>query len=182
MRRIQLAAAAVAIAASAAVAAPATAQGVHEAMRPTYAATAHFSDAQRDSLAVARARELSERADRRWHAYDLAGARRDFQLAAELLRARNLYAGPTLVSLANVTYATDTPAKAARVLLDAAEEAATYGDIAVQANSLFEASVLFQQAGDEGQSTRALESACKLLQSPYLPQDVKSAIERRIKA
>ena len=176
MRRIQIVAA-VAAAAIAVVATPASAQRARAGSYVTYAAA---PSAERDSAAAARAQELSQRADKRWHAYDLSGARRDFQSAVEVLRARQLYAGPTLVSLANVTYTVDEPAKAARVLVDAAEEAAAFGDIAVQAQSLFEASVLYKEAGDHGQSMRLLDATRKLLQSAYLPQDVKAGIERRI--
>ena len=176
MRRIRIAAA-VAAAAIAVVATPAEAQRARAGSYVTYAAA---PNAARDSVAFARAQQLSARADKRWRSYDLAGARRDFQAAVETLRARQLYAGPTLVSLANVTYTVDEPAKAARVLVDAAEEAAAFGDIVVQAQSLFEASVLYKEAGDVGQAVRLLDATRKLLKSQYLPQDVKSAIERRI--
>ena len=177
MRRIRIATA-VAIAAIAVVATPASAQRARAGSYVTYPAAA--PSVSRDSAATARAQQLAERGDKRWHAYDLAGARRDFQSAVEVLRARNLYAGPTLVSLANVTYTVGEPAKAARFLVEAAEEAAAYGDIVVQAQSLFEASLLFKDAGDQGQAARLLGAARKLLQSPYLPQDVKAGIERRI--
>lgn len=174
MRRIQIA---VAVAAIAVVAAPASAQRARAGSYVTYAVV---PNAARDSVAFARARQLSERADRRWHSYDLSGARRDFQAAVEILRARQLYAGPTLVSLANVTYTVDEPAKAARVLVDAAEEAAAFGDVALQVQSTFEASVLYKEAGDMGQAIQLLEATRKLLTSRYLPQDVKASIERRI--
>ena len=177
MRRIQIVAA-VAAAAIAVVATPASAQRARAGSYVTYAAAA--PSAERDSVAFARAQQLAQRADKRWHAYDLSGARRDFQSAVEVLRARQLYAGPTLVSLANVTYTVDEPAKAARVLVDAAEEAAAFGDIVVQVQSLFEASVLYKEAGDHGQAMRLLDATRKLLQSAYLPKDVKAGIERRI--
>ena len=176
MRRIRISAVAAAIAVVAA--APAVASAQHaSAARVTYVAAPSVA---RDSMAFAKAQNLSERADARWHVYDLAGARRDFQMAIDILRTRDLYAGPTLVSLANVTYALETPVKAAKVLVDAAEEAAAFGDLAVQAEALFEASLLYKEAGDEGQAARLLESTQKLLQSPYLPQDVKAGIQRRI--
>ena len=175
MRRIQIA---VAVAAAiAVVATPAAAQRAQARSYVTYAAA---PNAARDSMAFARAQQLSERADKRWHAYDLSGARRDFQAAVEILRARQLYAGPTLVSLANVTYSVEDPARAARVLADAAEEAAAFGDIVVQVQSMFEASVLYKEAGEMGQASRLLDATRKLLRSQYLPQDVKAGIERRI--
>jgi hypothetical protein len=177
MRRIQIAAAAT-IAAIAAVATPAAAQRAHEGSYVTYAAAT--TSATRDSAAAARAQQLVQRGDQRWHAYDLTGARRDFQSAVDLLRGRKLYAGAALLSLANVTFSVDAPDKAAKVLVEAAEEAAAFGDIVVQVQSSFEASVLYMQAGDEGQAARLLDATRRLLQSPYLPQDVKAGIERRI--
>jgi hypothetical protein len=177
MRRIQIATAAV-IAATAAVATPAAAQGAHAGSYVTYAAAA--PSAARDSVAAARAQQLAERGDQRFHAYDLTGARRDLQSAVEILRARKLYAGEALVRLATVTYTVDGAAKAAKVLVDAAEEAAAFGDIVVQVQSSFEASVLLRQAGDESQASRLLDATRRLLQSQYLPQDVKERIERRI--
>ena len=177
MRRIQIATA-VAIAAIAVVATPASAQRARAGSYVTYAAAA--PSATRDSVAAARAQQLSERADKRWHSYDLSGARRDLQSAVEILRARQLYAGPTLVSLANVTYTVGDLDGAAKVLVEAAAEAAAFGDIVVQVQSTFEASLLFTQAGDRGQASRLLDATRRLLQSPYLPQDVKERIERRI--
>jgi hypothetical protein len=176
MRRLQISAM-VAVVAVAAVAMPAAAQSGRAAGSATYAAA---PSVKRDSIAFARAQQASQRADRRWHSYDLAGARRDYAHAVELLRSRELYAGPTLVSLAHVTYATESALKAARVLVDAAEEAAAFGDLALQAQSLFEASVLYAQAGDGGQAARLVEQTRKLLTSPYLPVEVKESIKRRI--
>ena len=176
MRRIKTVAA-IAMAAIAVVASPASAQRARAGSHVTYAAA---PSAERDSVAFARAQQLAERGDKRWHAYDLGGARRDFQAAVDVLRARQLYAGTALVSLAHVTYTVGDPAKAAKVLVDAAEEAAAFGDVAVQAQSLFEASVLYKDAGDPGQAARLLAATRKVLQSRYLPQDVKAGIERRI--
>ena len=176
MRRLQISAM-VAVVAVAAVAMPAAAQSGRAAGSATYASA---PSVKRDSIALARAQQAAARADRRWNAYDLAGARRDYAQAVELLRSRQLYAGPTLVSLAHVTYATESPLKAARVLVDAAEEAAAFGDLALQAQSLFEASVLYSEGGDPGQAGRLVEQTRKLLTSPYLPAEVKERIERRM--
>jgi hypothetical protein len=176
MRRIQISALVAAVA-IVGVALPAAAQSGQVSRSATYAAA---PSVKRDSVAFARAQQVSERADRRWHSYDLAGARRDYTQAVEILRSRQLYAGPTLVSLAHVTYVTESPLRAARVLIDAAEEAAAFGDLALQAQSLFEASLLYEQGGDEGQARRLLEQTRRLLQSPYLPAEVKERIARRM--
>src|SRR5689334_5637767 len=63
------------------------------------------ASARLDSVQVERARQLLDRAQQRWYDYDLKGARRDFAHASEIMIQQNVYAGPTLVSLAHATYA-----------------------------------------------------------------------------
>lgn len=168
-------AAAVAIVAAPAVA---QAQGVPAYKASTIAARVDFAD----TTTAARARALLTSAEKSWKTYDLARARRDYASAVELMRAHDVYAGPALVSLAHVTYATDSHARAAKVLVEAGREAAKYGDLALQARSLFEASVLLGQNGDTGAATQLLAEVQRLMTSPYLPTDVKDEITRRIES
>ena len=168
-------AAAVAILAAPAVA---HAQGVPAFRSSAIAAKVDFAD----TTTAARARTLLANAEKSWKTYDLARARRDYASAVELMRAHDVYAGPALVSLAHVTYATDSHTRAAKVLVEAAREAAKYGDLALQARSLFEASVLYGQSDDVGAATQLLAEVQKLMTSPYLPEDVKQEITRRIDA
>lgn len=133
-----------------------------------------------DSARVERARTLLSRAEARWNAYDLKGARRDYAQAASILQEQQVYAGPALVSLAHVEYATRSPEAAAKALVAAAAEAARFGDLELQVTSLFEASLLYAEARDYAEARALLADARRLLASAYLPQSVKEAIERRI--
>jgi hypothetical protein len=159
------------------IAAPAAAQGRSGlAVRvPVAVASITF-----DSARVERARTLLSRAESRWYAYDLKGARRDYARAAEILQEQQIYAGPALVSQAHVTYASEGPVEAAQVLVAAAAEAARYGDLELQVAALFDASLLYAEARDVGQAKALLADARRLLASSYLPASVKEAIERRI--
>jgi hypothetical protein len=170
MRRIPLTA--LAIAAAVAVAAsPAVAQR-------SFATTARV--AARAVPDTVRAQQLAQRGDERWRAYDLSGARRDLQEAVEIMRARDVYAGPTLEALAHVTFALAEPGRAAKVLVAASEEAARYGDLALQVSALFEASVLYSQQGDVAQAEELLGRVERLLSSRYVPEELKQQIRRRM--
>ena len=167
-----------AIAAIVAAPAVAQAQGIPAYASSSVAASVDFAD----TTTAARARTLLTSAERSWKTYDLARARREYTSAVELMRAHDVYAGPALVSLAHVTYATDSHTRAAKVLVEAAREAAKYGDLALQARSLFEASVLLGQHGEVDHAAELLTEVQRLMTSPYLPDDVKQEITRRIDA
>lgn len=171
--RITIAAiAAVVIAAPAAASAQATAAFAGR----TYAAPTVTFDAAR----VERARQLLARAEQRWDAFDFKGARRDYAEAAGIMQSQRVYAGPTLLSLAYATYVTDSPASAARVLLDAATEAGFFGDAELQLSSLIDASQLFAEAGDIGQAKALRADAQRRLKASSLAPHVKQELERRI--
>ena len=169
MRRSVLTA--LAIAAVTVVATPAAAQR-------SFASTARISARAVPDTQVAI--DLAKRGDERWRAYDLPGARRDLQQAVEIMRANQVYAGPTLETLAHVTFSLESPTRAAKVLVEAAEEAARYGDVGLQVSALFEASVLYGQQGDAAHARELLGRVERLLSSRYVPQDVKESIRRRM--
>lgn len=170
------------IARLAAVTAIAAAPAIAHAQVPAFAATPTPSVAFADTSSAARAQAMIASAERSWKSYDLGRARRDYGSAIEFMRTHDVYAGPALVSLAHVTYATDSKVRAAKVLVDAGREAAKFGDLALQARSLFEASVLYEDAGDTGAAKALLAEVQRLTASPYLPQDVKEEIARRTEA
>ena len=159
------------------IAAPAAAQGrsAFSTKAPVVAPSVTF-----DAARVERARQLLDSAERRWFDYDLKGARKDFARATEILKEQHIYAGPALVSLAHVTYASQTPDAAARVLLDAASEAARFGDLELQVTALYDASLLYTEARDYRQAKALFVEAKRLLASAHLPQDVKAHLERRM--
>jgi hypothetical protein len=132
-----------------------------------------------DTVRVERARKLLDRAERRWESYDLKGARSAFAQATWILQEQQVYAGPALLSLAYVTYADGRPADAAKVLVEASNEAARFGDVELQAQSLYEASFAAAEAGDR-KAARALRAeAQRVMGSGYLPVASKSKLAVR---
>jgi hypothetical protein len=173
MRRIPMTVLAIAVAVVPAVASAQRA--------PAFAATTRAAvRAAVDTAAASKAQAIIQRADARWHAYDLAGARRDYALAVEILKAGRVYAGPALEALAHVTYTVDSPERTAKVLIEAANEAASFGDLPLQVTSLFEASLLSYEAGEKMQGDALLARVERLLSSPYIPAQVKADIQRRM--
>jgi hypothetical protein len=124
--------------------------------------------------------DLLARAQRRLQTNDVKGARDDYESAAWRLRGLNEYAGGALWSLAQVSFLMDPAPRTARLLLDAAAEAARYGDLALQARSLLEASILFDQAGLPARADETRGKLQTLLTSPYLPADVRTELTQRI--
>jgi hypothetical protein len=158
------------------VAAPASAQGSAAFAARSFAAPTVTFDAARTE----RARQLLARAEQRWEAFDFKGARRDFAEAAGIMQSQRVYAGPTLLSLAQATYVTDTPESAARVLLDAATEADFFGDVQLQITALIDASQLFAEARDQAQAKAIAADAQRRLKASSLAPQVKQELERRI--
>ena len=167
----------VAALAALAIATPAAAQGrvAHSVGTPVMAPAITF-----DTVQVERARRLLDRAERRWEAYDLKGARRAYREAAQLMQEQQVYAGPALVSLAYVTYAAGLASEAGESLVDAAAEAARYGDLELEATSLYEASIAFAEAGDMKRARALRADVARLLGSPLLPDAVKVKLQTRI--
>jgi hypothetical protein len=157
-------------------AAPAAAQGrAAFATRTPVVAGIRF-----DTAKVERARQLLERAQRRWYDYDIKRARRDYAQATDIMLDQNVYAGPALVSLAHATYASGEVEQAARVLVDASVEAARYGDLELQVTALYDASLVYREVGNAKEAKSILVDVRRLLASPYLPAPVKAELERRI--
>jgi len=179
LRNTTLRTAAVAALLVAGAAAPAAAQrasrGAAFAARTPAAAGSSY-----DTVQVARARRLLDRAQQRWFAYDIRRARRDYAQATDIMLDHDVYAGPALVSLAHATYASGDVAQAARVLVDAAVEAARYGDLELQVTSLYDASLVYREVGDTKEAKSILVDVNRLLASAYLPASTKAEIERRI--
>ena len=133
-----------------------------------------------DTSKVERARELLARAEQRWIDYDIDGSRRDYARATAIMMDQNVYAGPALVALAQTTYAAGAPEQAALVLIDAAQEAARFGDQELQINALLDASLVYFELRNvtEGNALRA--DVGRLLASTKLPASVKSELEYRV--
>ena len=173
---IRIPAAAVAALLVAGAAAPAAAQG-RSAFSSHVPATAGV---RFDATRVDEARALLERAEQRWNAFDIEGSRRDYARATDIMLDQNVYAGPALVALAHATYALGDAEQAARVLVDAANEAARYGDVELQVTSLYDASLVYREVGDAKEAKSILADVHRLLGSASLPAQVKESLQRRI--
>jgi hypothetical protein len=124
--------------------------------------TASVAAAKFDTMQVDRARKLLARGERRWEAYDLKGARSAYAAATHIMLEQQVYAGPALLSLAYVNYAEGRVAEAGKVLVEASAEAARFGDVELQATSLYEASIAYAEAGDR-KAARALRAEAQRL-------------------
>lgn len=167
------------------VASPAAAQdrafsGAVRSSVPASVSAASDVNAIFDATRVDRARKLLARGERRWESYDLKGAERAFAEAALIMQEQQVYAGPALVSLAYVTYASGRPADAGRIMVDAAAEAAQFGDLELQAQSLYDASIAFAEAGDLKLARSLQAQATRVLASPMLPDAVKVRLLTRM--
>lgn len=133
-----------------------------------------------DTVQVDRARKLLARGERRWDEYDLKGARRAYGEATAIMLEQQVYAGPALLSLAYVNYAEGRVAEAGKVLVEASAEAARFGDLELQATSLYEASIAFAEAGDRKTARTLRADAQRLLGSAYLPVATKQKLAVRM--
>ena len=156
-----------------AVAPAARAQSSHSTRSP--AASIRF-----DTSKVERARELLARAEQRWIEYDIDGSRRDYAQATAIMMDQNVYAGPALVALAQTTYAAGAPEQAALVLIDAAQEAARFGDHELQINALLDASLVYVELRNVTEANALRADVGRLLTSTKLPASVKSGLEYRV--
>lgn len=111
---------------------------------------------------------------------DLNGARRQLVMAAREARVSGAYAGAALWLLADLEWS-DRPARAAATLDELAESAAAHGDLVLQAQALLEGAVLYQKLGDPARARARVDQLIPLLQSSYLPGDVRDAIRARMR-
>lgn len=129
----------------------------------------------------ARVADALARADVAWQEGRGMDARRIYQgLIAEQQEARE-FAGTAMWRLAlNYLYA-DEKTKAAIQLDQLAEDAATFGDPALQLRANFEAAVLWQQLKRPELVATRIERTQALLQSPAIPEADKEFVRTRLK-
>lgn len=133
-----------------------------------------------DTVQVDRARKLLSRGERRWEEYDLKGARNAYAAATHIMLEQQVYAGPALLSLAYVNYAEGRVAEAGRVLVEASAEAARFGDVELQATSLYEASIAYAEAGDRKVARALRADAQRLLGSSNMSVASKQKLAVRM--
>jgi hypothetical protein len=103
-------------------------------------------------------------------------ARREYRAAAELMRAEGKLPAKAERRIANSFYYEDRYQMAGRTLLQLADEASQYGDLATQVWALADAAWIAGIAGDKIDMERRLVRLHRLLDSPYLPLDVRQEV------
>ncbi len=107
-------------------------------------------------------------------------AKAEYSRAAALMRVEGRLPTEALWQIAEIYFGEENHRRAADVLSDLAREAEVFGDPVVQARALLEASVLYQHAGLTEAMLRSANRLQQLRASPYLPDDLRAAIETRV--
>ncbi|MGH7545311.1 MAG: hypothetical protein ACREKI_03920 [Gemmatimonadota bacterium] len=105
-------------------------------------------------------------------------ARKAYRNAAAISREEGDLPETPLRRLANAHYFQKDYRQAAKVLDTLAREAAAYGDLRVEAEAIVDAAWLYGKVGDRQKVSQRLARVERLLESPYLPEDVKQAIQQ----
>lgn len=113
-------------------------------------------------------------AERRYSA-----ARRAYNAAAELLRAEGILPVEPLRRIADAYYFEGRYQSAAATLDRLATEAATHGDLATEVWALADAAWVDGIAGHKIDMDRRLERLIRLLDSPYLPEQVRNEVQTK---
>lgn len=109
-----------------------------------------------------------------------AKARQLYRTLVQEQRSANVYAGTALWRLAGIQLFDGKVMDAAMTLDQTAQEAARFGDPAMELRATFEAAILWQKAKRNDLAMSHLERVRCLLQSPVIDGELKSSIENRI--
>lgn len=104
-------------------------------------------------------------------------ARRAYKAAAELLRAEGKLPVKPLRRIADAYYYEGRYQSAAGTLDRLATEAASYGDLVVEVWALADAAWVDAVAGHKIDMDRRLQRLMRLLDSPYLPEEVRGEVQ-----
>ena len=107
-------------------------------------------------------------------------AAREFTAAAQMHREQRTSAAEALWKLAETHHYRGHSLRAAALFDQAAEEAGKYGDPVLQAQALLEAAIGYHRSGRNDLALVQMNRLDPLLDSPFLPEAVRSAIENRI--
>lgn len=103
-------------------------------------------------------------------------ARREYKSAAEIVREAGKLPAHAMRRIANSFYYEERFQSAGKVLLDLADEAASFGDVVTQVWATADAAWVAAAAGDKIDVERRVASLERLLDSPYLPDEVRSEV------
>lgn len=130
-------------------------------------------DASEVRMRLDRAHELSEQG--RWKE-----ARREFASVAKFQRTHQVLADEALWHLANLYHGDRQIRRAAETMDDLADAAQLHGNPVVQAKALIESAILYQSLNMPEQASARIERLQPLLDSPFLSDEVRSSIQKRI--
>lgn len=109
-----------------------------------------------------------------------ARARQLYRTLVQEQRDANVYAGTSLWRLAGIQLFDGKLNDAAATLDATAQEAARFGDPAMELRATFEAAILWQKAKRNDLAMAHLDRVRCLLQSPVIDAALKNSIEQRI--
>jgi hypothetical protein len=107
-------------------------------------------------------------------------AQREYRQAVEIARREGHLPSRTMWLLANAYYNGGDVRGAATVLDQLANEAASVGDVAVQAIAIYNAAWLNGQAGQTTQAAARVAQVERLLRSPYMPGALRDYLSARL--
>jgi Flp pilus assembly protein TadD len=107
-------------------------------------------------------------------------AQREYRQAALIARQQGHLPSFTLWHLAGSYYYQGDPRRAADVMKQLADEAATSGDLAVEALALFNSAWLNGQGGRGEVAATQIADLRKLLGSPYMPIALKEHLTAKL--
>jgi len=109
-----------------------------------------------------------------------AEARRLYRTVVDEQRRGNLYAGTALWRLAGLQLFQGKTVDVAITLDETAQEAARFGDPAMELRATFEAAIMWQKVKRNDVARARLERVRCLLQSPAIDAKLKNSVESRI--
>jgi tetratricopeptide (TPR) repeat protein len=110
---------------------------------------------------------------------DLSAARKEYEVAAAMIRKNGQLPAKALHRIAYTQYYEGRYQTAGKTLEKLAEEAAAFGDLKTEAWALADAAWVAWKAGDTIDVHRRVARLERLLTSPYLPSDVKAEIKAK---
>ncbi len=130
-------------------------------------------DASEVRMRLDRAHQLSK--EGRWKE-----ARREYASIAKLQRTNKVLADEALWNLANLYYGNKQIRRAAETMDELADAAELHGNPVVQAKALIESVILYQSLQMQEEASARIERLQPLLDSPFLSDEVRSSIQKRI--
>lgn len=134
------------------------------------------SDGELTSTVLAR----SNRGDVLTGMRQYTAAQREYRAAAEVARREGHLPSFTMWRLASAYYYQGASTDAADVLEQLAAEAARYGDLPVEALALYNSAWLNGDAGRGRTAASQLSNLAVLLQSPYMPVELRDHLNARL--